>query len=155
MVLVPQAPGEWEPAAPGLETDPGIIVYRFGADLFYANADRFADEVRALIDSAPAPVRWFVVDCSAIFDIDYTAARTVRDLLDELARRKVGVVLARVNAYLHADMVRHGVSAAVGEARIFETLHEATDAVRPGGSLAGEGAIPLAPPAGRGPSPSS
>ena len=49
MVLVPQAPGEWEPAAPGLETDPGIIVYRFGADLFYANADRFADEVRALI----------------------------------------------------------------------------------------------------------
>jgi SulP family sulfate permease len=154
MVLVPQAPGEWEPAAPGLETDPGIIVYRFGADLFYANADRFADEVRALIDSAPAPVRWFVVDCSAIFDIDYTAARTVRDLLDELARRKVGVVLARVNAYLHADMVRHGVSAAVGEARIFETLHEATDAVRPGGSLTGEGEIPRAPPAGRGPSPS-
>jgi sulfate permease, SulP family len=155
MVMVPQATDRWEPAAAGLETDPGIIVYRFGADLFYANADRFADEVRALIDGAPAPVRWFVVDCSAIFDIDYTAARTVRDLLDELARRKVGVVLARVNAYLHADMVRHGVSAAVGEARIFETLHEATNAVRPGGSLAGEGEIPLAPPARRGPSPSS
>jgi SulP family sulfate permease len=91
-------------------------------------------------------VRWFVVDCSAIFDIDYTAARTVRGLLDELARRKVGVVLARVNPYLHADMVRHGVSAAVGEARIFETLHDATNAVRPGGSL-----VPLAPQAGRGP----
>jgi MFS superfamily sulfate permease-like transporter len=155
MVMVPQATDRWEPAAAGLETDPGIIVYRFGADLFYANADRFADEVRALIDGAPAPVRWFVVDCSAIFDLDYTAARTVRDLLDELARRKVGVVLARVNAYLHADMVRHGVGAAVGEARIFETLHEATNAVRPGGSLAGEGEIPLAPPARRGPSPSS
>jgi sulfate permease, SulP family len=155
MVLVPEAPGEWEPAAPGLETDPGIIVYRFGADLFYANADRFADEVRALIASAPAPVKWFVVDCSAIFDIDYTAARTLRDLLDELARRKVAVVLARVNAYLRADMVRHGVSAAVGEARIFETLHEATEAVRPGGSLGGKAEVPLAPPAGRGSSASS
>ena len=51
-------------AAPGLQTDPGLIVYRFGADLFYANADRFADEVRALVDRAPAPVRWFVVDAA-------------------------------------------------------------------------------------------
>jgi SulP family sulfate permease len=139
MVLVPQATDRWEPAAPGLETDPGLIVYRFGADLFYANADRFADEVRALTESAPDPVRWFIVDCSAIFAIDYTAARTVRDLLDELARRKVGVVFARVSDYLHADLARHGVSAEVGQARIFETLHEAIDAVRPGGSLAGAG----------------
>jgi sulfate permease, SulP family len=137
MVLVPPATDRWEPAAPGLETYPGLIVYRFGADLFYANADRFADEVRALIDGAPAPVKWFVVDCSAIFDIDYTAARTVRGLLDELAPRKVGVVLARVNAYLHADLARHGVSPAIGEARIFDTLHEAIAAVSPGGSLAG------------------
>ena len=140
MVLVPEATDRWEPAAPGLETDPGLIVYRFGADLFYANADRFADEVRALTESAPDPVRWFIVDCSAIFAIDYTAARTVRDLLDELARRKVCVVFARVSDYLHADLARHGVSAAVGQARIFGTLHEAIDAVRSGGSLAGAGA---------------
>src|SRR5271166_878021 len=138
MVLVPIA-GRLEPAPakPGVETDPGLIVYRFGADLFYANADRFADEVRALVERAPTPVRWFVVDCSAIFDIDYTAARTVRDLLAELASRKVGVVLARVNPYIHADLVRHGVIAAVEEARIFETLHEALAAVRSGGALAG------------------
>ena len=51
----------------GVETDPGLIVYRFGADLFYANADRFADEVRALVDGAPTPVRWFVVDMRAVF----------------------------------------------------------------------------------------
>jgi sulfate permease, SulP family len=136
MVLVPQASDRWDPAAPGLETDPGLIVYRFGADLFYANADRFADEVRALIAGAPTPVRWFIVDCSAIFDIDYTAARTVRDLLDELASRKVGVVFARVSPYLHADLARHGVIAAVGEARIFATLHEAIAAVGSGGRLA-------------------
>jgi sulfate permease, SulP family len=146
MVLVPETSDRWDPAAPGLETDPGLIVYRFGADLFYANADRFADEVRALVASAPSPVKWFIVDCSAIFDIDYTAARTVRDLLDEMAGRKVGVVFARVSPYLHADLRRHGVVGAVGEARIFETLHEAIAAVGSGGRLAagGETRTPVA-----------
>ncbi len=137
MVLVPGAQERWEPAAPGLETDPGLIVYRFGADLFYANADRFADQVRGLVAAAPEPVRWFVIDCAAVFDIDYTAARTIRDLIDELTSAKVGLVLARVNAFLRSDLVRHGVAAAVGEERIFETLHEATAAVGPGGRLAG------------------
>jgi MFS superfamily sulfate permease-like transporter len=140
MVLVPQATDRWDPAAPGLETDPGLIVYRFGADLFYANADRFADEVRALVAGAPSPVRWFIIDCSAIFDIDYTAARIVRGLLDDMASRKVGVVFARVSAFLHADLIRHDVMGAAGEARVFETLHDAIAAVGSGGSLAGVGA---------------
>jgi SulP family sulfate permease len=136
MVLVPGARERWEPAAPGLTTDPGLIVYRFGADLFYANADRFADQVRGLVAGAPEPVRWFVIDCAPIFDLDYTAARTVRDLVDELKAAKVGLVLARVNDFLHSDLIRHGVAAEVGEERIFDTLHEAIDAVRPGGRLA-------------------
>jgi high affinity sulfate transporter 1 len=135
MVLVPGARERWEPAAPGLMTDPGLIVYRFGADLFYANADRFADQVRALVAGAPEPVRWFIIDCAAIFDLDYTAARTVRDLIAELKTGKVGLVLARVNEFLHSDLVRHGVAASVGEERIFDTLHEATAAVQPGGRL--------------------
>jgi len=141
MVLVPGGRERWEPAAPGLTTDPGLIVYRFGADLFYANADRFADEVRALVGGAPEPVRWFVVDCAAVFDLDYTAARTVRDLIDGLKRAKVGLVFARVNAFLRSDLVRHGVAEAVGEERIFDTLHEATAAVSAGGRLGGPGAI--------------
>ena len=55
MVLVPDASGRWEPAParPGLQTEPGLIVYRYGADLFYANADRFADQVRELVEKAP------------------------------------------------------------------------------------------------------
>ena len=137
MVLVPGAPERWKPAARGLTTDPGLIVYRFGADLFYANADRFADEVRGLVAGAPEPVRWFVVDCAAVFDVDYTAARTVRDLISELTSARVGLVLARVNAFLRSDLVRHGVAAAVGEDRIFDTLHEALAAVSAGGRLAG------------------
>ena len=139
MVLAPGVTGRWEPApaTPGSQTEPGLIIYRFGADLFYANADRFADEVRSLVDKAPASVRWFVLDAGTVTDLDYSAARTVRDLLGELTAKNVAVMFARVNTYLRADLDKHGISAKLGEARIFATLHEAIDATRPGGPLAG------------------
>ena len=139
MVLAPGVTGRWEPApaTPGSQTEPGLIIYRFGADLFYANADRFADEVRSLVDKAPESVRWFVLDAGTVTDLDYSAAQTVRDLLGELTAKNVAVMFARVNTYLRADLDRHGISAKLGEARIFATLHEAIDATRPGGPLAG------------------
>ena len=132
MVLAPDKAGRWLPVSstPGLETEPGLVVYRFGADLFYANDNRFADEVRALIEHAPTPVRWFVVDASAMTDIDYSAARSLRDLCDDLKRREINLVFGRVNAYLRADMDRHGITSAIGEKFIFSTLHEALSAVR-------------------------
>jgi hypothetical protein len=61
---------------------------------------RFADEVRALVESAPTPVRWFIVDAGAITDLDYSAAQSIRDLVDDLARQRVGMVFARVSQYL-------------------------------------------------------
>jgi MFS superfamily sulfate permease-like transporter len=133
-MFVPDASGRWTPvpATPGKETEPGLVVYRFGADLFYANNNRFADEVRALVESAPTPVRWFIVDAGAITDMDYSAARSIRDLLDDLARHRVGMVFARVSPYLRSDMDRHGITAALGATRIFATLHEAIAAVRSG-----------------------
>jgi SulP family sulfate permease len=131
-MLAPDARGQWVPvpATPGKETEPGLIVYRFGSDIFYANHNRFADEVRALVEGAPTPVRWFIVDASPIMDIDYSAAHSIRDLLDDLASKKVGVVFARVSSYLRSDMDRHGITSAIGEMRIFTTLHEAIAAVR-------------------------
>jgi SulP family sulfate permease len=134
MVLAPDEAGRWLPvsAAPGLETDPGLVVYRFGADLFYANDNRFADEVRTLIEHAPTLVRWFVVDASAMTDIDYSAARSLRDLCDDLKRREIKLVFGRVDTYLRADMDRHGITSAIGEKFIFLTLHEALAAVRGG-----------------------
>src|SRR2546429_4842141 len=134
MVLAPDAAGRWMPvpAIPGAETEPGLIIYRFGADLFYANDHRFTDEVHSLVGHAPTPVRWFIVDADAITDLDYSAARSIRELLDDLARQKVGVIFGRVSPYLKSDMDRHGVTAAIGEDRIFTTLHEALAGARGG-----------------------
>jgi MFS superfamily sulfate permease-like transporter len=132
MVLAPDETGHWlpVPATPGVQTEPGLIVYRFGADLFYANEQRFADEVRELVKRAPAPVRWLVVDAGAITALDYSAARMLRDLRDELAQSGVELIFARVSPYLRADMDRHRIATALGAARIFATLHEAVESVR-------------------------
>jgi sulfate permease, SulP family len=132
MLVAPDATGQWVsvPATPGKDTEPGLIVYRFGSDLFFANAKRFTDQVRALVDNAPTPARWFIVDASAITDVDFSAAQSVRDLIDELQRRGVRIVFARVSPYLRSDMDRHHITDVVGENWIFPTLHEAIAAVR-------------------------
>lgn len=132
MVLAQDENGRWSPVSvtPGLESEHGLIVYRFGADLFYANDNRFADEVRTLIEHAPTPVRWFVVDASAITDIDYSAARSLRDLCVDLKRYGINLIFGRVNAYLRADMDRHGITSEIGEKSLFSTLHEAIASVR-------------------------
>jgi MFS superfamily sulfate permease-like transporter len=131
-VLAPGPTGRWEPvpAQPGVETEPGLIVYHFGADLFYANETRFSDELRALVAHAPSPVRWFVIDAGAITALDYSAARSVREVCEELERAGVEVLFARVNSYLRADMQRHGILTAIGSSRVFATMHDALEAVQ-------------------------
>ena len=113
MMLRPDPTGRWvpAPATPGKVTEPGLIIYHFGADLFYANQNRFADEVRALVKQAPAPLRWLIIDAGAITDIDYSAAQSLRDLLQDLEREKIGIVFGRVSAVLarrHGPPRHHG-----------------------------------------------
>jgi SulP family sulfate permease len=143
MMLAPGNDGRWQPvpSLPGTQTTAGLIVYRFGADLFYANDHFFVEEVRRLIDSAPSKIRWFVVDASAITDLDYSAARSLTDLFEALTQQNVEVVFARVNRYLRADMDRHGITEIVKASCIFGTMHEALAAVGVAGDARAQGVM--------------
>ena len=129
MVLVPDPTGRWMPASavPGCETEPGRIVYRFGADLFYANEYRFADEVQALVERAPTAVQWFVVDAGAITDLDYAAARSVLGLLEQLKGPGVNLIFARVSRY---RALRHGPAWHYRSDRGSPNLHDASRSPR-------------------------
>jgi SulP family sulfate permease len=126
-VLMKGEAGLWQltPVVPGAVTEPGLVIYRFGAPLFYANAGGFSDEIRLLVGPAPSPLRWLVVDAGAITQVDYTAARVVRELQQDLAQREVELVLAHVQSDLKPDLDRHHLTEAIGADRIFDTLHEA------------------------------
>jgi sulfate permease, SulP family len=69
------ADGNWHAIAvePGRMAAPGLVVYWFGSDLFYANIDRFVAQARKLAIESPSPVCWLVVDAGAITSVDYTA----------------------------------------------------------------------------------
>jgi SulP family sulfate permease len=129
-VLVRTETGEWrsEPAAAGAVTEPGLAVYRFGAPLFYANAGRFSDEISRLGGRADSNLRWVVVDSEAVTNVDYSAARVVRELAKNLAGRGIALVFARVHPELQADLDRHHITEAVGRGHIFSRLHEAVTA---------------------------
>ncbi len=144
-VLVPGEHKTWElhPVAQGAVTEPGVAIYRFGAALFYANAGRFATEVREVAGIGASPLRWLVVDAEAITNIDYTAARVVRELHQELVQAGVKVGLARVAPSLHADLVRHRLIDVIGRDRIFTRLHHALKAFAETGNEAPKSAPEL------------
>ena len=131
-VLVEDAGASWRPtpAIPGNQSAPGLIVFQFGADLFYANASRFAGDVRGLVDHAPTPVRWLIVDAGAITSVDYSAARVLRALVDDLSRGGVVVFLVHAEASLLGDLRRHRLTDVAAPGRAFSTLREALAVVR-------------------------
>jgi MFS superfamily sulfate permease-like transporter len=120
------ADGHWQMSA--LETGrmaaPGLLVYWFGSDLFYANVDRFATQARKLAAESPSHVRWLVVDAGAITHIDYTAGGALKELNEDLAQRGVTLVLAHLNQSLKTDLDRQGLTGVIGANRQFETLRE-------------------------------
>jgi sulfate permease, SulP family len=120
------ADGSWQMSAvdPGRMAAPGLLVFWFGSDLFYANIDRFATEVRKLATESSSPVRWLVVDAGAITSIDYTAGGTLKELVKDLAQHGVTLVFAHISESLKADLDRQGLSEVIGPNRQFETLRE-------------------------------
>jgi SulP family sulfate permease len=139
-LLVENDKGVWltEPVAPGATTEPGLAIYRFGAPLFYANVSQFSEEISRLAGPSPSALRWVIVDCEAITNIDYSAARVVSDLVRNLADRGVALVFARVHPELQADLDRHRITETVGRSHIFSRLHEAIAGYHEFSALAGK-----------------
>jgi len=126
-VLVADEHETWRlnPPVEGSISQPGLAIYRFGASLFYANAGRFSQEVRLIAGSSSSNIRWLVVDAEATTNVDYTAARMLRQLQPYLLSQGVRLVFARVDASLQADLVRHRLLDVIGAQFLFSRLHDA------------------------------
>jgi MFS superfamily sulfate permease-like transporter len=126
-VLQANPDGSWKlvPAAPHVVTEPGLVLYRFGAELFYANAGRFLEEVTQVVQPMPSAVKWVVVDAEAMTHLDYTAARVLQGLKKSLDQAGVELAFARVPWDLKSDFDRHHVTEVIGPGRLFNRLHDA------------------------------
>jgi sulfate permease, SulP family len=132
-VLTRSPTGHWieRHVAPDVLAAPGIVVYRFEADLFYANTSRFTEEVLKLVNEASAPLRWVVIDASEINNIDYTAGKTLVQLGAELDRRGVGIAAVALPTGVWREIERYkALSADSAHREIFATVDAAIDALR-------------------------
>ena len=120
------ADGRWQmsPLEPGLMAAPGVVVYWFGSDLFYANIDRFAAQLHKLVTESRTPVSWLVVDAGAITSVDYTAGAGLKELTKELTQKGVTLVFVHISQSLKADLDRQELTEVIGPASMFETLQE-------------------------------
>jgi MFS superfamily sulfate permease-like transporter len=128
-VVLTSANSRWKPtnANPGVETEPGLIVYRFEAPLFFANADHFSARVHDLVAEAPHAVEWFLFDLVSMDDVDYTGGLALTTKIEQLQRQGTVVALANVDD-VRDTLRRLGIVARVGEAYLFDTVQEAIDA---------------------------
>jgi SulP family sulfate permease len=108
----------------------GIIIYRFGAPLYFANATSFEEEVEKLVTQAATPVKWFVLDAEAMVDIDTTGEEVLHQVLTWLANRGVTVALSRANQPTSALLSHYHLLEVIGENRLYPTNRHAIAAFR-------------------------
>jgi high affinity sulfate transporter 1 len=122
----------YQAAKPGVQSAPGLVVFRYDAELFYANASRFADDVEAVIHSAPDKVRWLVLDCSSITDVDYSAGIALDGLIRYVHARDAHFALVRADDRLLTTLRTYGVLDQIRPVHVFTTMDEAFTAYRDG-----------------------
>ena len=129
-VLVPRADGSWHaiPVTAGAQAAPGVVIYRFTHSLYYANSQKFLDEVLQLTRPGEPAVRCVCVDCTAIDDVDFTAGGMLRQVAGELHGRGVRLVFANVSDTVREELDRSGVTSVVGSAAYLEDLAQASKA---------------------------
>lgn len=108
---------------------PGLVIYRFDAPLFFANARTFRDQVRHLAMTEPRP-RWIVVAAEPITDVDTTASDILEDLDLELNADGIHLVFAELKTPVRRKIERYGLTATINPAHFFETITEAVHAYR-------------------------
>ena len=120
-------------AYPDAVTEPGLLVYRFDAPLFFLNADRFRSRVQEMLEENPGKEEWLVLDFEGIGALDATAVDALGELQDELTGRGIGLVaVARANDDVVMRLRRADLLEPSGPVRSFATINAAVRAFRRG-----------------------
>ena len=138
---------------------PGLVIYRFDAPLFFANAKTFRDEVRRLAKAEPKPA-WILIAAEPVTDVDTTASDVLEDLDETLNAQGISLVFAELKDPVRRKIERYGLTRTIDPGHFYPTIetaiaafHDQTGAqwTAAGQTTADSGpppGIPAAPPAG-------
>jgi len=107
---------------------PGVVVYRLDDRLFFANARYFKGRVREAIRAAQGPVRRLVLDAEAITHTDATGLEALADVVKDLRRDEITLVVARLRTRMEEQFEDAGVMDAIGRGHLYPTVRAAVEA---------------------------
>ena len=110
LAVAPTGRLQFQPLASGsiLQARPGLVIYRFGAGLYYANATRFTEETMAILESVDG-LEWFCFSGASMNDVDYSGAGAIRDVVAEVRRRGASVVVCEAEPGVVSRQDLYGV----------------------------------------------
>ncbi len=115
---------------PDATLEPGLMIYRYDAPLFFANAENFVARAIRSVDQNPDPVEWFILNAEANSEMDLTAVDALANLRTELAARGIHFGMARVKNETLVALENGGQLEEIGRQNIYATLPTAVAAYR-------------------------
>lgn len=117
------------PLESGQQAVEGLLIYRFGSNLYFANEDRFAEEI---IDLAikNGSLKWFCISATNIGDIDFTSAETLKKVYIQLQKLDITLVLSEVVQPVMSELDRDGITQMIGKDHIFESVQDVIEAYK-------------------------
>jgi len=110
---------------PAARIVPGLVLFRWDAPLFFANAELFKARVLDAVDASPTPVQWLVVGAEPVTSVDVTAADMLEELDSVLQAARIELHFAELKDPVKDKLKRFGLFKTFGEQRFFATLGEA------------------------------
>jgi high affinity sulfate transporter 1 len=110
------------------ELQPGLMIYRFHHSMYYANAELMQREILNLIDSSQPTLNWFCIDATAVDDVDFSAAATLREIHHLLAAKQIRLVMTAVENDVRRELDVSGLTDLIGKDAYFETFFDVAEA---------------------------
>lgn len=106
---------------------PGLVLFRWDAPLFFANAEAFRERVLAAVAESPTTPRWVVVAAEPVTDVDVTAADVLTELVRDLAGAGIALSFAEMKDPTKDQLKRYGLFGQIGAHHFFMTLGQSVD----------------------------
>jgi len=126
--------GSWRlfPVTAPQQALPGLLLYRFAHTMYYANAQQLFDQIIGLIETADPHLSWFCIDASAVADVDFSAAETLREIHSILMLRGTRLVWANVIDPVKAEFDKYEITQLIGKDAFYQNISDVVGAYRLG-----------------------
>ncbi len=117
------------PLKSGKQAVEGLLIYRFGSNLYFANEDRFTEDIMELARKNVS-LKWFCISATNIGDIDFTSSEALKNVYTQLQEKGITLVLSEVVEPVMNELDRDGIINMIGKDHIFESVQDVIEAYK-------------------------